>query len=83
MPLLKTNDGDFKQDGKGKKEFPLLNIKNWHDTMSDIIKDSKRRLRIGKLVENENKRINVAKRKFETKPLSKDELLSRLNKFAR
>lgn len=64
IPLLKTDDRLFKEDGQGKKDFPRLQVKNWRDTLIDLIPNDTERIKVTKLVESENQRMNRENTKY-------------------
>ncbi|HFJ9482170.1 hypothetical protein [Bacillus thuringiensis] len=77
IPFMKTNDNAFQENGEGKKEFPDLEIKNWYDVVEEFAIDHNEKIRIRKLVEQEQQKMkdHYEKQKEEKK---KEDLLSRL-----
>lgn len=82
IPFMKSNDGAFQEGGKGREAFPELIVKNWNDTLRDLVKDDMRRISIAKKVEEENRRMNQPKNRdkhiVENKKVSIDEKLEKL-----
>jgi hypothetical protein len=76
LPFMKSNDGAFSDDGKGKKEFPDLLVKNWHAVVNEVINDDKERIKVNTLIENERKRLNVKNKVYKEKKM--DDMLALL-----
>ncbi|TMN22609.1 hypothetical protein [Lentibacillus cibarius] len=58
MPFMKTNDNAFQEGGKGRSEFPELKIKNWYDIVEEFAINQDEKIRIRKIVDKEQKRMN-------------------------
>lgn len=54
--LFRTNDHLFAEDGKGRKDFPDLNIQNWYDTLRTLVPDSIAFIKINKKIQDEESR---------------------------
>lgn len=50
LPFLHTNDKAFKVGGRGKKDFPQLEIRDWYDVVEEFGIDQDEKLRVRKLV---------------------------------
>lgn len=88
IPFMKSNDNAFQEGGKGREAFPDLLVKNWNDTLRDLIKDDKKRISIVKKVKEENMRMkqskNMDKHIQKNKNISMDEMLEQLKqKFSK
>ncbi|ACK89596.1 hypothetical protein ACVNRM_07575 [Bacillus paranthracis] len=77
IPFMKTNDKAFQGKGAGRKEFPDLEIKNWYDVVEEFSIDQDEKMRVRKLVEQEQEKMtnHYEKQKEEKK---KADLLARL-----
>ena len=77
IPFMKTNDKAFQGTGAGRKEFPALEIKNWYDVVEEFSIDQDEKMRVRKLVEQEQEKMtnHYEKQKEEKK---KADLLARL-----
>ncbi|MBO0588413.1 hypothetical protein [Sporosarcina sp. E16_8] len=77
IPFMKTNDNSFQEGGRGKKEFPDLEIKNWYDIVEEHGYDQEERIRVRKLVQEEQE---IMGRLFEghKEEKSKAEMIAKL-----
>jgi len=64
IPFMKSDDHSFQEGGMGRNEFPNLIIKNWNDTLRDLIKDDPQRIAITAKVEKESKQMNRQKKQY-------------------
>jgi|GEM_PF-911801 hypothetical protein len=83
IPFMKSNDNAFQEGGKGREAFPDLLVKNWNDTLRELLKDDRQRISIAKKVEEENKRMNQSKNTVDKhnkgkNDISMDEMLEQL-----
>ncbi|KGA98661.1 hypothetical protein AJ85_06500 [Alkalihalobacillus alcalophilus ATCC 27647 = CGMCC 1.3604] len=53
MPFMKSNDNAFQDGGKGKQEFPELLVKNWYDVVEEFATSHNEKIRIRKIVDQE------------------------------
>lgn len=67
ITLMRSNDHAFQEGGRGRIEFPDLVIKNWSDTLRDLIRDDRQRIAMAAKVEEESKRMNQHKKQYEAK----------------
>lgn len=80
MPLMKTEDHLFKQNGKGRLLYPELEIKGWQDTICDLV-DIGQREAIKIKVKNENMRMRKEKDEYENGQASMESIKSLAEKF--
>ena len=64
---MKTNDNAFQENGEGRKEFPDLEIKNWYDVVEEFAIDHDEKIRIRKVVEQEQQKCKTIMKKKEEK----------------
>lgn len=57
IPFFQTNDHAFQQDGLGREKFPELTIKNWYDIVELFSRDQSEKIRVRKMVGEEQKRM--------------------------
>lgn len=57
MPFMKSNDNAFQDGGRGKKEFPELIVKNWYEIVEEFARNQEEKLRIRKMVDQEQKQM--------------------------
>ncbi|GMB00094.1 hypothetical protein [Pelosinus sp. IPA-1] len=82
IPYMKTNDNAFQEGGFGAKKFPDLEIRNWNDTLRNVIVDDKKRLQISKKVEQERSLMDRRNEKHKEQEL--EEKINQLKqKFSR
>lgn len=74
IPFLKSNDNAFQEGGRGRKEFPDLKVKNWNDTIRELIADDKKRFAIVSKVEKENMRMGKLKKQHEGRKALKEKI---------
>lgn len=79
ITIMKTNDGAFREGGKGREEFPDLKIMNWYDVVEEFGYDQNEKIRIRKLVEEEEVKMGY----FYTKQKSEKKKQDLLNSFAK
>lgn len=72
IPLMKRNDNDFQEGGRGKIAFPDLEVKNWYYTIEELISDPKMRINIRRNVDNESRKMSTEKEAFKVR-ISKNE----------
>lgn len=72
--LMKTEDGLFKEGGRGKELYPDLKVKCWRDTVNDLVK-IKDRERIIEKVRRDNIKMNKEKERYEMGQATIDEIL--------
>lgn len=61
--LFRTNDKLFAEDGLGRNDFPNLNIQDWNETIRCLVPNDMARLKINKMIEQEEKRCGYYKHK--------------------
>lgn len=69
MPFMKTNDNAFQEGGRGRREFQDLEIKNWYDIVEEFAVDQDEKIRVRRVVEQEQNRMkfHYEKQKSEKK----------------
>ncbi|MEC1771971.1 hypothetical protein [Schinkia azotoformans] len=80
MPFMKSNDNAFQDGGKGKKEFPELIVKNWYDVVEEFATSHDEKIRIRKIVDQEQKQMtyHYEKQKEEKKKQDTLQLLAEM-----
>lgn len=71
ISLMKSNDHEFGENGRGRIAFPDLEVKNWYITTEELIKDSKERIKIRSEVD---KRSNKMEQEFNIFKQNKEDL---------
>lgn len=66
IPLMKSNDHLFREGERGKELYPDLEVKNWNDTIKDLIKDFKKRQKILDDVKKYNIEMNKEKDNYQS-----------------
>ena len=80
ISLFRTNDNLFAEGGRGRKDFPDLNIQNWYDTLRTLVPDNAAFIKINKMIQDEEERCEYYKeqrnlnRSYENKEHKKESL---------
>ncbi len=57
IPFMKSNDNEFQEGGRGRRAFPDLKVKNWYDIVEEFSRSQDEKIRVRKMMEQEQKRM--------------------------
>lgn len=82
MPLMKSNDHLFREGERGSELYPDLEVKNWSNTVVDLISDIKQRQRIFDKVKKCNQDMKCKKYNYENGQATLEQILELKDYFA-
>lgn len=81
IPFMHSNDNAFQEEGRGKLAFPELIVKNWYDIVEEFSMTQDEKIRVRKLVENEQKQMVYSYEKQKVEKRKQDTLKSLAEKI--
>lgn len=73
ISFFRTNDHLFAEEGQGRRDFPDLHIKNWYDTLRELIPDHTTFIQVNKKIRDEQQRCEHYKSQHQAKVNSKQQ----------